>query len=507
MCQDPPEPMGVGQALTTLDHCLSVLATADAGQLTAAEQAQALAVLERAQARQTAARARMLAAFRARRGYEDDGQGSARAWLRWQTRITPAAAASATAWTKRLDAHPVIADALAAGELSASWGQEICRWNDRFPPGRRDDADAILVAAARGGADLSDLARLAREMYERSRQEYPDEDAGDGFGERGVWLGATLDGAGRLNGDLTPQCTAALSAVLDALSKKNGPEDTRTAAQRRHDALEEACRRLVAAGVLPARAGQPTQVQIHMTLAELRNMPGASEAEVAWLATRSCGPDRPAGAGTGAVACDATLAPVVTGHVDPAALDRMVEVFLTTQGRRPDGSCRCTCGGCTCATRGPLPPATLSRLRASLLQMAADVLSGPAGLAAWLRRSLLDSEGLATPSLPLDLPLDVAQPHASIPAHLRRAVSVRHACCAFPGCDQPAGVCQVHHLIPRSRGGATRLRDLVPLCTFHHLTVIHRWGWALRLHADGTTTATSPDGRVLRSHDPPHQAA
>jgi hypothetical protein len=44
----------------------------------------------------------------------------------------------------------------------------------------------------------------------------------------------------------------------------------------------------------------------------------------------------------------------------------------------------------------------------------------------------------------------------------------------------------------------------VPLCGFHHLTAIHRWRWALTLHNDGTTTATSPDGkRTLHSHSPP----
>jgi hypothetical protein len=45
------------------------------------------------------------------------------------------------------------------------------------------------------------------------------------------------------------------------------------------------------------------------------------------------------------------------------------------------------------------------------------------------------------------------------------------------------------------------------VCAFHHLIVIHSWGWTLRLNADGTTTATGPDGRILRDHDPPRQAA
>jgi hypothetical protein len=37
---------------------------------------------------------------------------------------------------------------------------------------------------------------------------------------------------------------------------------------------------------------------------------------------------------------------------------------------------------------------------------------------------------------------------------------------------------------------------------------VHRWGWAIVLLPDGTVTATSPiDGRVLRSHGPPANAA
>ena len=99
-------------------------------------------------------------------------------------------------------------------------------------------------------------------------------------------LGLTFGGAGVLEGDLTPACAAALQAVLEALGKKAGPEDVRTAPQRRHDALEEACRRLAGAGCLPDRAGQPTQVQLHLTLDQLRDLPGAADAEAAWLRWR-----------------------------------------------------------------------------------------------------------------------------------------------------------------------------------------------------------------------------
>jgi hypothetical protein len=181
----------------------------------------------------------VLGAFAGQGGFEDDGHGSARAWLKWQARVTAGAAAGAIGWARRLAAHPVIERALAGGELSPSWARCLCEWTGRLPAAQRGDADEILAGAARGGADLAGLAGLAREMYERScRDGGAAED--DRFGDRWFRLGITFGGAGRAEGDLTPGCAAALAAVLEALGKKAGPEDTRTGAQRRHDALEEA---------------------------------------------------------------------------------------------------------------------------------------------------------------------------------------------------------------------------------------------------------------------------
>src|SRR5205823_5294566 len=243
--------------------------------------------------------------------------------LKRECRVTTAAAGGAVGWARRLGAHPVIAAALAEGQLSASWARAVCGWCDRLPEDMRENADAILAAAAAGGAELADLAGLVQHMYERSRPGEPDGDD-DGFDDRRLLLDLTFGGAGRLTGDLTPGCAAAVAAVLEALGKPAGPEDTRTVTQRRHDALEEACRRLIAAKMVPGRAGQPTQALVHITLAQLRNLPGASEAEAAWRAAAAArghgwlpGPD------ADAAACDATMAPVVTGHVDPAALDRL----------------------------------------------------------------------------------------------------------------------------------------------------------------------------------------
>jgi hypothetical protein len=496
-----------GGALAAIRAGLAYLNTADAGSMSPEEQAQCLRELERVEAGHTAARASVLAAFTAQGGFEADGQRCARSWLKWQTQVTGGAAAGAVGWARRLAAHPAVRRALAAGAVSASWAREICTWSDLLPAGQRGAADEILLAAAGGGAALADLAALAQEM--RRRCAAPDRDAGDGFEDRSLDLGVTFGGAGRVAGDLTPGCTAALSAVLEALGKKAGPEDVRTAAQRRHDALEEACRRLVAAGGLPDRAGQPAQIQLHLTLDQLRRLGGAAGAEAAWAAGRAAGDGEPgwlSGRAAEAYACDAQITPIVTGHVDPAALAGMTAAYLA--GRRPG----CTCGRCTCApgpvpdqaVAPPLPPKTLRRLQDTLLRYAADVLSGPAGLAAFLRTGLLAAEFPPAVSLPLD----VGNATPTVPAHLRRAVIARDRHCAHPGCLQRPAACQVHHITPRSQGGTTSLANLILLCPFHHLIAVHQWGWKITLNPDGTTTATSPDGkRTLHSHGPPAATA
>ena len=151
-----------------------------------------------------------------------------------------------------------------------------------------------------------------------------------------------------------------------------------------------------------------------------------------------------------------------------------------------------------------------------MLRLAADVMSGPAGLASWLRNAELTGPpgsgispgGSAGLPLAVPLPLDIGEAEPTIPAHLRRAVLARHQHCTYPGCRVPAAYCQIHHYIPRARGGPTSLDNLGPACFFHHQIVVHRWGWTLSLHPDGEVTATSPDGtRTLRDHDPPAEAA
>src|SRR5258708_24871936 len=118
------------------------------------------------------------------------------------------------------------------GGISVAFGRDICDWTDRLPGNARADADEILLAAAAGGPELAGRASLAAEM--RRRLASPDRDD-DGFDDRSLRLGTSIGGAGRLSGDLTPQCAAAIQGVLESLGKRMGPADIRSTDQRHHD--------------------------------------------------------------------------------------------------------------------------------------------------------------------------------------------------------------------------------------------------------------------------------
>ena len=235
-------PASAREALDMVRAGLGYLAAADAAQLPAAVQAEALAELEQHDAMATAARAFLLAAFTAGAGPAGDGDYSAVSWLIHRTGITRGAAVGHSAWARRAATHPRVIAALAAGQVSESAGRLICLWGDKLPLEYRDAADEQLLAAFAGELGLADLAGLFAEMYVRARGDLPDQDRGREFADREVKLATTIGGAGVVHGDLTAECAAAVAAVLDALAAPAGAEDDRTKGQRYHDALAEAMR-------------------------------------------------------------------------------------------------------------------------------------------------------------------------------------------------------------------------------------------------------------------------
>ena len=164
-------PASAGEAMDMVHAGLAYLATADATVWGSAAQAECLRGLEQANSAATAARTSVLGAFGAGQGYADDGAFSPRAWLIHQTAITVGSGDRAYRVGQAARAHPRGQAALVAKEISEPWARTICEWTGKLPEGSRDAADGILLAAAVSGLGLPDLAGLAGEMYERSRQQ------------------------------------------------------------------------------------------------------------------------------------------------------------------------------------------------------------------------------------------------------------------------------------------------------------------------------------------------
>jgi hypothetical protein len=560
-----PAPASASEAMDMVHAGLAYLAAADATAMGAAERVGCLRGLEEADAVATAARTSVLGAFAAGQDYADDGDYSPCSWLIHRTRVTKGTAADHTGWMKRGAGHPAVMAALAARQVSKSYAREICWWTDKLPEDSRAAADEILLGAAAADLGLADLAGLAAEMYERSRQDKPDDEGPDGedggsegseagFDDRSVTLATTLGGAGVIRGDLTPECAEFVKTVLDALSAPSGSDDDRSHDQRYHDALEEAMRRLMAGGLVPQQGGQPLRVWAYISLGDLMRLPGSAELVREWAAqlhARWAG-HRAAAAAEGGhqglwlggeaasgIACGAPVAPVITGDVNPAALgdlirlcaelDRLLDgsdgspfedgwpggdqdrdgaddrsdadrTFPDVGGSLPDAA----------ASAGPAASASAAadtgRSRQALVQaiigQAVEFLSGPGGLASFLRRQQLDVR-LAGPSLPLDIGYS-----DTVPASIRNAVRLRDRHCQWAGgCNQPAAACDVHHTKHKADGGKTSLKDCILLCPYHHQVMIHRRGWTLVVNPDGTTTAWNRNRtKVLHSHGPPARA-
>jgi Domain of unknown function (DUF222)/HNH endonuclease len=514
-----------------------VISTVSGGNLDGAACGDLLIALGQHQAKVTAAHAGVLRGFDTADAHDADGYGSSSAWLAAKAGLSKKAARAAVRQMRQLTERPLLDAALAAGDITDSLAFTIADWTRKLPAGMRAETDRILLEAVAAGASLDDLATIAGCAIERWRQQQPDLDEPDDDGsDRFVQLGTTFGGAAVIRGDLTPGCATAVRAVLEALGKKAGPEDDRTEKQRFHDALQLACEVLLRARLVPDRAGADTQAVVHIPLSQLRQLPGAADLEDAWLRAHAGEDSYLTGKDADVAACDAQTVPVVTGTMDQDVIERMINLARTAvkaqaaeaaeaeaaeakaaEAEAAEAEAAEAAEAAEDAEEAAAVPRTGSAdqpgdnprsqplfseawhaLRYAMARLALDLVSGPGGIAAALRQGLLDKP-YSTPSLPLDIGYS-----QSIPGHIRRAVHLRDRHCAWPKCDRPAVYCDVHHLRHKADGGETSLANLALVCQFHHDVCIHRRGWQLILHPDGSTEARSPDGRqILRSHAPP----
>jgi hypothetical protein len=133
------------------------------------------------------------------------------------------------------------------------------------------------------------------------------------------------------------------------------------------------------------------------------------------------------------------MAPFVTGEVNPAALEDLVRLCVeldrlrhhprTGDATGQNGTDNTGAGGGTGGSEGDAPDTARAweALERAIIGKAVDLLSGPGGLASFLRRRQLGAR-LAGPSLPLDIGFS-----ETIPAGIRNAVMLRDKYCQWAG--------------------------------------------------------------------------
>ncbi|RQX16631.1 HNH endonuclease [Micromonospora ureilytica] len=255
---------------------------------------------------------------------ELDGRGTAAArgasstavWLRHRLRLDVSAARRLVGLAASLDvAPPALRDALGNGAVSVEQAQVI--------------ADTATTVAISAGAEIADkavgvlvewaaqfdptlLRRMGTRILDHVAPEIADAAAAAALAaeaaraarDRHVTISEQTDGRLRLSGTLDAEAAALLRAIIDPLSAPSGPDDTRCAGQRRHDALADVCRLALRTGELPENGGDPAQLVVTTDYDGLARQLGAGRLDIGLRLA----PDT-----VRRLACDAAILPAVLG--------------------------------------------------------------------------------------------------------------------------------------------------------------------------------------------------
>ncbi len=167
--------------------------------------------------------------------YFADGHRSPAAWLCATTRESYGHCTMSISLATRIIEMPLVQAAFAAGDLAETalrllteaWAPAVA---DAFA---RDEAMLLGWATTLPVHDLKLVLDTWRMHTAPNREAV---DAADQFDRRAVHLSSLLDGVGRLDGTLDPDGYLLLREAIRSLSQP-GEDETRTAAHRRHDAL------------------------------------------------------------------------------------------------------------------------------------------------------------------------------------------------------------------------------------------------------------------------------
>lgn len=281
---------------------------------------------------------RRFAAFDRREGYAADGSLTAAAWLRGRCRMDGGAAADRVFTARKLTQLPETGAAFGAGQINYEHARVIARAVEACGAEAVLEHEKALVDVGR--EEVPNRLRFAAEVLHNAVD--PDgalEEANQQHERRGFWL-SEVDGMYRLDGNLDREGGATLRAAVEALLGPPAPDDARTPAQRRADALVELGRRTLDAGELGRSGGQRPHLALVVTAEALK---GAEAGELDWA-----GPVP--GATVRRLSCDCALSLLAldgSGRIAAGSEERRVPAPAQRRAiERRDRHCRFP--GCDC---------------------------------------------------------------------------------------------------------------------------------------------------------------
>ncbi|MFG1917312.1 DUF222 domain-containing protein [Micromonospora sp. NPDC048898] len=265
------------------------------------------------------------------------GASSTAVWLRERLHLTISTARRLVDLAAALDAgNTGIRAALANGDITVDQARVIAdtvatvhtaagaqaadkavgvftEWAGQFDPTLlRKLGTRILDHVAPEAADAAAQAALEAEARRTSR-------------DRHLTLSTLSDGRLRLTGILDTETAGLLRAAIDPLSAPSGPDDTRCAGQRRHDALADICRLSLRTGDLPEHGGNPAQIVVTTTFDTLAGELGPGALDTGLHLTPES---------VRRLACDAAILPaVLNGAGQPLDVGRQRRLITGTVRR------------------------------------------------------------------------------------------------------------------------------------------------------------------------------
>jgi hypothetical protein len=309
------------------------------------------------------------------------GNITAASWIARTCGMSISSAADRVCVGEQLESLPKVAAALSSGEISFQAASALCHLHQRLGENRDGFDEDEMVGYAREYS-IFELRKLCRFAWHVANPDGFFNEAEADFTRRYFHISQMPDGMFAVDGVLDPVGGAALKTAVDVLAKPKGPEDERTAKQRRADAVGELAMHAMEQGTLPRRRSVKPHINLTMTLEGLKGELG----------------------------------------VPPADLDLSLPISVRTAERL---ACDCT-----------------------------------------MSRVLLANS----------MVIDVGRATRTVSPPTMRALRVRDKGCRFSGCDRQVNWSNPHHLIYWSRGGPSKLSNLVLLCYFHH-RLVHEGGW------------------------------